>query len=225
MPPTVSSSVKTAYVSDTVVGVLLDIPVTGIAAAGSTLVVEFNTPDGEAAGHSLFVGSNQLGEASPTYLYAPDCGAFEPTPVATLVLPDPDRQAECIRLALNRAKLNPADIDIVSTHATGTSSGDVQEVVALRQVFDGLDRPLFNNTKSFIGHAMGGAGALELAGNLGAFADGVCHPTINLDQLDADCELPGLVANESRQVGPVDCILNNSFGMLGINSVVIVKKV
>ncbi len=43
---------------------------------------------------------------------------------------------------------------------------------------------LFNNTKSFIGHAMGAAGALELAGNLPAFDDGVCHATINLDRLD-----------------------------------------
>ena len=58
-----------------------------------------------------------------------------------------------------------------------------------------------NNTKSFIGHAMGAAGALELAGNLPAFDDGVCHATINLDRVDPDCELPGLVANQPREVG------------------------
>jgi 3-oxoacyl-[acyl-carrier-protein] synthase II len=84
---------------------------------------------------------------------------------------------------------------------------------------------LFNNTKSFIGHAMGAAGALELAGNLPAFEDGFCHPTINLDRIDAECELPGLVANQPRPVPRVDTILNNSFGMLGINSVVIVSRV
>ena len=63
---------------------------------------------------------------------------------------------------------------------------------------------LFNNTKSFIGHAMGAAGALELAGNLPAFDDGVCHATINLDELDPECELPGLVVNEPREMGKVD---------------------
>lgn len=140
------------------------------------------------------------------------------------VLPHPDRQADCIRLALRRARLNPEDIDIVSTHATGTTTGDVQECVALRSVFDGRGRPLFNNTKSFIGHAMGAAGALELAGNLPAFRDGVCHATINLDRLDPDCALPGLVANQPREAGRVSTILNNSFGMLGINSVLIVTK-
>ena len=72
---------------------------------------------------------------------------------------------------------------------------------------------------------MGAAGALELAGNLMAFEDGVCHPTINVDQLDPDCELGGLVRDQPQEKAGVDCILNNSFGMLGINSVAIVQKV
>jgi 3-oxoacyl-[acyl-carrier-protein] synthase II len=142
------------------------------------------------------------------------------------VLPDPDRQAQCIRLALHRASMNPEDIDIVNTHATGTASGDAQECKALRQVWGENSRhTLFNNTKSFIGHAMGAAGALELAGNLPAFDDGVCHATINLDRLDPECALSGLVANQPREAGKIGTILNNSFGMLGINSVVIVKQI
>ena len=141
------------------------------------------------------------------------------------VLPDPDRQAQCINLALRRAGMNAYDIDIVNTHATGTASGDAQECQGLRKVWGADSRhTLFNNTKSYIGHAMGAAGALELAGNLPAFDDGVCHPTINLDRLDPVCELPGLVANQPREAGPIRTILNNSFGMLGINSVVIIKK-
>ena len=141
------------------------------------------------------------------------------------VLPHPQRQAECMQLALRRAELNAADIDIVSTHATGTTSGDAQECVALRQVFSPDGPTLMNNTKSYIGHAMGAAGALELAGNLPAFQDQVCHPTINLDRLDPDCALPGLVAHEPREMRQARYILNNSFGMLGINSVVIIGKV
>jgi 3-oxoacyl-[acyl-carrier-protein] synthase II len=129
-----------------------------------------------------------------------------------------------VRLALKRAQLAPEQIDIVSTHATGTQSGDAQECAALRQVFGNSQRTMFNNTKSFMGHCMGAAGALELAGNLPAFQDRVCHATINLDDLDPACELPGLVANQPREVERVDYILNNSFGMLGINSVVIIRR-
>ncbi len=147
------------------------------------------------------------------------------------VLPNPDEQARCIRMALDRAKCGPDQIDLVSTHATATPSGDVQECAALRRVFCDSSGSsvnpelLINNTKSFIGHAMGAAGALELAGNLPSFDDGVCHPTINVDQLDPQCELPGLVLNEPREVKSICTILSNSFGMLGINSVVIIKKV
>ena len=74
------------------------------------------------------------------------------------VLPDPVRQAECINLALERAELKADDVDIVSTHATGTASGDIQECLALRRVWRENGRTAFNNTKSFIGHAMGAAG-------------------------------------------------------------------
>jgi len=147
------------------------------------------------------------------------------TDATDFVLPDATRQAECIQKALAQAELAPEEIDIVSTHATATASGDIEECKALRQVWArGAGPTRFNNTKSFIGHAMGAAGALELAGNLPSLADAVCHPTINLDSLDPECELPGLVAGQPQKLDKVDYVLNNSFGMLGINSVVIVGK-
>lgn len=157
-------------------------------------------------------------------IYGELAGYAMNTDATDFVLPNPQRQAECVELALRRAGLAAAQIDIVSTHATGTDSGDAQECDALRRVFGECEHTYFNNTKSFIGHAMGAAGALELAGNLGAFDDGVCHATINVDELDPACALPGLVLNQPREVGKATHILNNSFGMLGINSVVIIKK-
>jgi 3-oxoacyl-[acyl-carrier-protein] synthase II len=72
---------------------------------------------------------------------------------------------------------------------------------------------------------MGAAGALELAGNLPSFDDGVCHATINLDDPDPECDLAGTVRNQPHEVGKVDYVLNNSFGMLGINSAVIIKRI
>ncbi len=140
------------------------------------------------------------------------------------VLPNSTRQAECIHLALKRAGLKPEDIDIVSSHATATHQGDIEEAKALASVFGDCPNLAINNTKSFIGHAMGAAGALEMLGNLPAFEDGIAHATLNLDELDPECKLPQLVQNTPRQMERVECILNNSFGMLGINSVLIVKK-
>ncbi len=140
------------------------------------------------------------------------------------VLPNPDRQAECIEIALRRAGLRPQDIHLVSTHATATPLGDRQECEALRKVFADCPDTYINNTKSYIGHCMGAAGALELAGNLPSLVDGIVHPTINVDKLEPECEMPGLVLNQAKHVDRVDTILNNSFGMLGINSVLIVGK-
>jgi 3-oxoacyl-[acyl-carrier-protein] synthase II len=157
-------------------------------------------------------------------IYGELAGYAMNTDATDFVLPNPARQAECIELALARAGLAPSDIDIVSTHATGTGQGDAQECEALRQVFAASDKTCFNNTKSFIGHAMGAAGALELAGNLPAFEDQLCHATINVDELDPECALKTLVLGEPRRIQRVEYILNNSFGMLGINSVVIIKK-
>ena len=104
--------------------------------------------------------------------------------------------------------------------------GDIKECEAIRSVFgEECPHTYINNTKSFIGHCMGAAAALELAGNLPSFDDCMVHPTINVDELDPECAMGNLVLNKPVKVGSVRHILNNSFGMYGINCVLIVSKV
>lgn len=140
------------------------------------------------------------------------------------VLPNPIRQAECMQAALKSAQIKANEVDIVNTHATSTPMGDIQECKAIEAVFGDCPTTYINNTKSFIGHSMGAAGALELAGNIPSFEDNIIHPTINIEALDPECALKNLVINEARKVDAVNVILNNSFGMLGINSALIVRK-
>lgn len=140
------------------------------------------------------------------------------------VLPNPQRQAECMRKAVKSAGLALSDIDLISTHATSTPQGDIQECKAIREVFQNCPTTYINNSKGFIGHAMGAAGALELAGNLPSFQDNTIHPTINIDTLDKECALENLVINQPLKVDSMKIILNNSFGMLGINSALVLKK-
>ena len=158
-------------------------------------------------------------------IYGEIAGYAMNSDASDFVLPNPDEQSRCMTMALDRAGRTADQIGVVSTHATATTSGDIQECEAVRRVFGASGSTCVNNTKSFIGHAMGAAGALELAGNLPTFDDGVVHPTINVDELDPECETPGLVLNEPREGASVDAILNNSFGMLGINSALIVTRV
>ena len=69
---------------------VLNIPLTNqlTVPAGTILVVEFFTPDGQVAGNSLFVGTNNLGQTGDTYLSAADCFITEPTSVADIGFPD-----------------------------------------------------------------------------------------------------------------------------------------
>lgn len=139
------------------------------------------------------------------------------------VLPYAKRQAECMRKALLKANLNPSQIDIVNMHATGTKAGDKEEASAILEVFNDSPNTIINATKGFIGHSMGAAGALELAGNLPSFTDHYVHPTRKVEEIDPELNLPNLLHGVVGKK-EVKTILNNSFGMLGINSTVIIKK-
>ena len=150
--------------------------------------------------------------------YAINSDAFD------YILPNAERQVECMNLALKKAGISASEIDLINTHATATPEGDKAECQAIREMVGNNSHTYINNTKSYIGHTMGAAGTLELVGNLPSFDDLIIHPTINIDNLDPECELLNLVISEPKKVDKVDYILNNSFGMLGINSALIVKR-
>ena len=162
--------------------------------------------------------------ARGAHIYAEISGYHINSDAKDAVLPDSERQAECMSAAIKRAGLRPRDIHVINTHATATPQGDIQECLAIRKIFRDCEETYINNTKSFIGHSMGAAGALELAGNIPSFEDSLVHPTINLDKLDDQCYLPRLVINQPVRADRVDAILNNSFGMLGINSTLVIKR-
>ena len=157
-------------------------------------------------------------------IYAEVIGYSINSDAYSFVLPYPERQKECMIQAINKAGIKPENIDLVNTHATGTKSGDINEIEAVKKVFT-ESKPYVNNTKGFIGHTMGAAGALELAGNILSFEDNIIHPCMNVDKLDPECEIENLVINEPLvSKKPINIIMNNSFGMLGINSALIVKN-
>ena len=129
--------------------------------------------------------------------------------------------------ALDMAKIDPQEVDIVNLHATGTGAGDYNEVVGIKEMFpsERCSQTFINFTKGHIGHAMGAAGALELAGNLPSFGDGLIHPGRGIEELDPQCALVNLVyQGPKKSEKKIKYILNNSFGMLGINSCLVVKS-
>ena len=156
-------------------------------------------------------------------IYGEIIGYHSNSDASDFVLPNTERQIECMKYAMKKAGIEPSEIDIVNMHATGTNQGDIQECQAVAGLFKDCKTTYVNATKGFIGHAMGAAGALELAGNIPSFTDGYIHPCKKIEKLDPDCAIPNLV-NGEKIAHDVKIILNNSFGMLGINSTLILKK-
>ncbi len=156
-------------------------------------------------------------------IYGEIIGYHSNSDASDFVLPNTERQIECMKLAMKKALIDPNEVDIVSMHATGTIQGDIQECDAVASVFNEYKEVYVNATKGFIGHAMGAAGALELAGNIPSFEDGFIHPCKKIENLDPQCNIKNLV-NGEKISHDVNIILNNSFGMLGINSTLIIKK-
>jgi len=156
-------------------------------------------------------------------IYGEIAGYHVNSDAVDFVLPDTQRQIECMNAAMAKAKIKADDIDIVNLHATGTTSGDINECEAIRAVFGQSANTYINCTKGFIGHAMGAAGALELAGNLPSFIDNKIHSCKYIENVDPQCHVKNLVNGDPIEKD-VNYILSNSFGMLGINSVIIIKK-
>jgi minimal PKS ketosynthase (KS/KS alpha) len=98
--------------------------------------------------------------------------------------------AEAITRALTEARVEPADVDYVNAHGSGTRQNDRHETAAFKRVLgDRAYRVPVSSMKSMVGHSLGAIGAIELAGSVLAMARGVVPPTANLDTPDPECDL------------------------------------
>jgi 3-oxoacyl-[acyl-carrier-protein] synthase II len=138
--------------------------------------------------------------------------------------PDGEGAVRCMRIAMEKAGINPDDVDYVNAHGTSTGMGDVCETKAIKTVFgahakDGL---VVSSTKSMTGHLLGAAGSVETAICALAIRDSIIPPTINLDEADPECDLD--YAPHKAREKKVRIALNNSFGFGGHNATLIVRE-
>ncbi len=125
--------------------------------------------------------------------------------------------------ALKDAGLQPSDVDYINAHGTSTGLGDVGELTAVRELFDGTGACM-SSTKSTTGHLLGAAGAVEAIFCALAIRDGVVPPTINLnDPIDEVGDF-NLVPNVAQK-RDVNVAISNSFGFGGTNASLVIKRV
>jgi 3-oxoacyl-[acyl-carrier-protein] synthase II len=129
--------------------------------------------------------------------------------------------ADCMRIALKDASLQPEQIDYINAHGTSTPLNDKSETAAIKNAFGELayDIPV-SSTKSMTGHMIGAAGAIETMFCLLAMRDGIIPPTINYEVPDPECDLD-IVPNKAR-AKEMNLAMTNSFGFGGHNAVLIV---
>ncbi|MFW6113181.1 MAG: beta-ketoacyl-[acyl-carrier-protein] synthase family protein, partial [Thermodesulfobacteriota bacterium] len=137
--------------------------------------------------------------------------------------PHMEGATRCIVLALKDADVTPETIDYVNPHATATQVGDRNEVQSLLTIFKNEKRPVVSGTKSMTGHLLGAAGAVEAIFTVLSLRDGIVPPTINLTEVDPDCQGLDYVPNEARKM-EINYALSNSFGFGGTNATLVFKR-
>ena len=121
-----------------------------------------------------------------------------------------------MRLAMDDAGLQAADVDYINAHGTSTPANDANETTAIKAVLGGRAREIIvGSTKSMTGHTLGAAGAIEAGVSLLVCERGVIPPTINYETPDPECDLNYGTDGPTRT--PVRAALSNSFGFGGHN--------
>jgi 3-oxoacyl-[acyl-carrier-protein] synthase II len=140
--------------------------------------------------------------------------------------PEPEGRgaARCISAALDDAGLSPAEIGYVNLHGTGTPFNDLSEFRALTSVFgDALARIPTSSTKSFFGHTLGGAGAVEAVITILALEEGFAPATLNVAEQDPETAGLDILCEGGRPIA-VHAALSNSFGFGGANAALVFSK-
>ncbi|GAB3975542.1 hypothetical protein GCM10027615_43200 [Plantactinospora veratri] len=148
-----------------------------------------------------------------------NCDAYHPS------APDAKSIALVTREAHRRAGVEPADVDLLMLHGTGTALNDEAEAQAVREVFSGVaPSPYMTAIKSMTGHTAGASGLHSLVVAVEALRSGVVPPILGLDNpID---EVDGFrLVREHAELATLRVAQVDSFGFGGLNAVAIVEKV
>jgi 3-oxoacyl-[acyl-carrier-protein] synthase II len=179
---------------------------------------------GEGAG-SLILESLPHARKRRARIYAEVAGYAATSEAYHMVIPREDgvEMATTMSLALQDAEVSPAQVDYVNAHATSTVRGDEVEVRGLHCLLKArVKKVAVNATKSLIGHTLGAAGSIAVVATTMAIESGRIHPTINYEDPDPECRLPGITATVQER--RVKVALVNAFGFGSNNASLVLRR-
>jgi 3-oxoacyl-[acyl-carrier-protein] synthase II len=151
--------------------------------------------------------------------YGNTCDAYH----VTAPRPDGLTQAAAIRQALDEAGYKSDDVLYINAHGTGTALNDVSETTAFKLALgDDAYKAHVSSIKAATGHMLGAAGAVEAVASVLALKHGIVPPTINLDEVDPECDLD-YTPNKPVEA-PLTIAISDSLGFGGHNGCVAFRK-
>jgi 3-oxoacyl-[acyl-carrier-protein] synthase-1 len=176
-----------------------------IAGGGGMLVVE-ELEHAKARGAKIYAELVGYGATSDGY---------------DMVSPSGEGAVRCMQQALSTVE---GPVDYVNAHGTSTPAGDIQELKAVREVFDGRDKtPVIGSTKSLSGHSLGAAGVQEAIYALLMQQQGFIAASANIEALDPLADgLPIALARHDDV--DLQRVMSNSFGFGGTNASLVFQK-
>lgn len=123
--------------------------------------------------------------------------------------------------ALKKSGLQPAEIDYINLHGTGTQNNDIAEGTAIKRLFNS-PYPKMSSTKTFTGHTLGASGGIEAVFSVLSLQHGIIYPNLRLETPMKD--LPFNVETKFTKNIEVKHVLSNSFGFGGNCSSLIFSK-
>ncbi|PTQ99676.1 3-oxoacyl-(acyl-carrier-protein) synthase [Mucilaginibacter yixingensis] len=124
-----------------------------------------------------------------------------------------------MQTALNVAGLQPEDIGYINAHGTGTENNDEAESQAMLRLFG--RPPAFASTKTFTGHTLGAANAIETAFSILSLQHGEVYANLNFSTPAEPAQLTPVTEYYQTDLQHV---MSNSFGFGGNCTSVIVSR-
>lgn len=153
-------------------------------------------------------------------LYAEIVGYGATSDGFDMVKPSGEGAVRCMRQALQTVD---GDIDYINAHATSTPAGDIAELDAIREVFDGKV-PHINSTKALTGHGLGAAGVNEAIFSLLMLEQDFVCVSANISTLDDKAQGLPIVRRRIDRAG-LRTVMSNSFGFGGTNATLVFQRI
>tara|TARA_Y100001970_G_C14256257_1_gene875665 strand:+ start:6481 stop:7716 length:1236 start_codon:yes stop_codon:yes gene_type:complete len=138
--------------------------------------------------------------------------------------PSTEGPARAMKMTIKDSGLYPEQIDYINAHGTSTPAGDLNELNAIKIAMGEREakKTAISSTKSMTGHLLGAAAAIEAIFAIKALQHNFIPPTINIENLDPECDLD--VTPNNGKSKEISVAMSNAFGFGGTNASIIFQK-